>query len=115
MVATTTNASVQPRPKRRRRRALVRGLAIVNILLVVWTVVGVLRAEAAARDYFGKFAAGDTHANVTVQVTPAILPFWAVVISGNVIESDQPYPKYRSYMRFWIEPLSGWVISLGNG
>lgn len=115
MAATATNASVQPIPKRRHRRALVRGLAIVAILLVVWTVVGVLRAEAAARDYFGKFAPGDTHANVTVQVTPAIPPFWAVTISGDVIEPDQPYPKYRSYMRFWIEPLSGWVISFGNG
>jgi hypothetical protein len=77
---------------------------------------GALRAETAARDYFDGSAPGDRHANVTVQVTPALPPFWAVTISGDVIESDQPsVPKYRSYMWFWIEPFSGWVISLGNG
>lgn len=116
MTAMEIDAPEQPRPKRHRKRALGRVLAVVAILLVLWIVAGALRAETAARDYFDASAPGDTHANITVQITPALPPFWTVTMSGDVFEPDQPsVPKYRSYMSFWIEPLSGWVISLGNG
>ena len=115
MAASAIDVPAQPRPKQRGRRALVRAATIAVILLVGWMIIGGLRAEAAARNHFSQSAPGDTHANVTVQVGPAVPPFWTVTISGDVIEPGSPSPKYRSYMRFWIEPLSGWVISFGNG
>jgi hypothetical protein len=109
------DTSADARRSLRRGRPLQRGLAVVVVLLVVWVTVGILRAEAAARDYFAKSHPGDTAANVTVQWTPAIPPFWAVTIGGDVIEPGSPLPKYRSHMSFWIEPITGWVVSLGNG
>jgi hypothetical protein len=90
-------------------------MVVIGILLVGWLIVGGLRADSAARDYFTHAHTGHKAVNVTVHVTPAVPPFWAVEISGDVIEPDDPSPKYRSYMSFWIEPLTGWLISLGNG
>jgi hypothetical protein len=47
--------------------------------------------------------------------SPGLPPFWEVNISGDVIEAGATTPAYRSNMRLWIEPLSGFVLENGAG
>jgi hypothetical protein len=117
MSATLTGA-VRPAPTRRSGRAYLRvGLAIVGLLLAAWVALGVLRAESVARAYFAAaHGGGATLANVTIEGSgPAIPPFWSVRISGDVVETGQTTPVYRSHLILWVEPLSGWALVNAGG
>ena len=112
-----TDAAVQPISKPRRRNTLARVLMVLAVLLAGWLVVGVLRSETAARDYFARaHGTGATVVNVGVQFeAPAIPPFWVVSISGDVIEAGGTSPVYRSAMLLVVEPFTGSVIVFGAG
>ncbi len=92
-------------------------LAFVGALLVAWVLVGMVRAESAARAWFaGAHGPGATVANVEVTgVAPGIPPFWQVTISGDVIEAGRTTASYRSYMNVWIEPITGFGFANGSG
>jgi hypothetical protein len=94
-----------------------RAVAGLLVALAAWLVIGVLRAEPVARDYFAHaHGEGATVENVEVMtVTPVIPPFWAVNISGEVIEAGRTAPGYISAMWLWIEPITGWVLVFGAG
>ncbi len=93
---------------------------VVVVLVVVLAgrlVIGFLRAESVARDYFAR-SAGASSTVVDVQVltvAPAIPPFWAVNITGGVIEAGATGPPYTSAMWLWVEPVKGWVLVFGQG
>lgn len=103
-------------PRSTRRRGSRVGLVLV-VVLVSWLAAGVLRAEAGAHDYFARaHGAGGTIIGVEIHaVVPAIPPFWAVNISGEVMEAGAIGPGYISAMWLWVEPLTGWVIVLAAG
>jgi hypothetical protein len=112
-----TDTAIQPVSKPRWRNTLARVLMVLAVLLAGWLVMGVLRSEAVARDYFAHaHGAGATVVNVGVQfAAPAIPPFWVVSISGEVIEAGGTSPVYRSAMLLVVEPVTGWVIVFGAG
>jgi hypothetical protein len=82
-----------------------------------WLIIGVLRSEAVARDYFAHaHGAGTTVVNVGVEFEgPAIPPFWVVKISGDAIEAGRTKPVYRSAMFLVVELITGSVIVIGAG
>ncbi len=93
-------------------------VAVVLVVVVAgWLVVGFLRAESVARNYFAHAAgAGSKVTNVEVlTLAPAIPPFWAVNISGEVHEAGATGPGYTSAMWLWVEPITGWILILGQG
>ena len=92
-------------------------MAVLVVALAAWLVIGVLRAEPVARAYFARaHGEGATVENVQVMtVAPAIPPFWAVNISGEVIEAGRTAPGYISAMWLWIEPVTGWVLVFWAG
>jgi hypothetical protein len=97
--------------------ALARAAVVLVVVLAGWIVVGFLRAEAVARNYFAH-AAGAGSKVVDVEVltlAPAIPPFWAVNISGEVREAGAAGPGYTSAMWLWVEPVTGWILVLGQG
>jgi hypothetical protein len=112
-----TDVAVQPVSKGPRRVTLARVLVVLAVLLAGWLVMGVLRSEAVARDYFAyAHGAGATVVNVGVQFqAPVIPPFWVVSISGDVIEAGRTSPVYRSAMLLVVEPFTGSVIVFGAG
>ena len=112
-----TGAAVQPEPSGRRRSGLARAIVVIALVLAAWLIVGVLRSEAVARDYFTHaHGAGATVVNVGVQFeAPAIPPFWVVSISGDVIEAGRTSPAYRSAMLIVVEPFTGSVVVFGAG
>jgi hypothetical protein len=90
--------------------------AVLAVLFAGWLAAGDLRAESLARDYFAHAHEAGTVTNVTVDaVSPGLPPFWGVKISGDVTEAGATTPAYRSTMRLWIEPLSGFVPENGAG
>jgi hypothetical protein len=91
--------------------------SVLVVMLAVWLVAGIVRAETVARDYFGTaHGLGATVADVHVEGSgPAIPPFWSVTISGDVIEAGKTTPSYRSALILWVEPITGWVIVNGAG
>jgi hypothetical protein len=92
-------------------------LAVVLALAAAWVLVGMVRAESAARAWFATaHGEGVTVANVEVTgVAPAIPPFWQVTISGDVVEAGRTTPAYRSYMIVWVEPVTGFGFANGSG
>ena len=112
-----TDAAIQPASKGPRRVTLARVLVVLAVLLVAWLVMGVLRSEAVAVDYFAHaHGNGATVVNVEVEFeAPAIPPFWLVSISGDVIEAGRTSPVYRSAMLLVVEPFTGSVIVFGAG
>jgi hypothetical protein len=117
MVAMVTGTAVQPEPSRRRRGRLARAIVVIALVLAAWLMVGVLRSEAVARDYFAHaHGAGATVVNVGVEFEgPAIPPFWVVSIGGDVIEAGGTSPVYRSAMLLVVEPFTGSVTVFGAG
>lgn len=102
------------------RRPAARILVAMSLVIAVvsggWLLAGDLRAESLARDYFSHAHGAATVANVSVEsVSPAIPPFWAVRIGGDVIEAGTTTPAYRSYMTLWVEPFTGFVFVNGAG
>ena len=95
-----------------------RGFVLAFALLTCgWMLVGMLRADAAARDWFAR-AHGSEATVVGVQVTgvvPVFPPFWKVTIRGDVVEAGRTTPSYRSYMNVWIEPITGFGFANGSG
>ena len=112
-----TGTAVQLKSKRRRRGTLKRGIVVIAAVLAAWLVLGLLRSEAVARDYFAQaHGAGSTVVNVGVEFeAPAIPPFWVVSIRGDVIEAGGTSPVYLSAMLLVVEPITGWVIVFGAG
>jgi hypothetical protein len=96
---------------------LARVAVVLVIVLAGWLVIGFLRAEAIARNYF-THAAGAGSKVMEVEIltlAPAIPPFWAVNISGEVVEAGAAGPGYTSAMWLWVEPVTGWILILGQG
>ncbi len=96
------------------RRRFVLALAL---LTCGWMLAGILRADAAARDWFAR-AHGSQATVVDVQVTGVVAafpPFWQVTISGDVVEAGRATPSYRSSMNVWIEPITGFGFANGSG
>jgi hypothetical protein len=117
MVGKTTGAAIQPISHPRRMSPFARVAIVLVVVLTGWLVIGFLRAEAVARDYFAH-AAGARSTIVDVQVltvAPAIPPFGAVNITGQVIEGGGTGPGYTSAMWLWVEPVTGWVLVFGQG
>lgn len=101
---------------RRLALKLIRGAALVSAFLGVWLIVGLLRAEAVARDYYAHAHGSATVANVQSDgMAPGFPPFWQVQIHGDVIEAGRTSPSYESSMRLWVEPITGFVIVMGAG
>jgi hypothetical protein len=117
MAATMTGTAVQPKTSRRPKGGLARAIVVIALVLAAWLIVGVLRSEAVARDYFTHaHGAGATVVNVGVQFeAPAIPPFWVVSISGDIIEAGRTSPAYRSAMLIVVEPFTGSVVVFGAG
>ena len=116
MVPSTTDAAIPRTPSRRRRGRLTRGLKVLGVVLAIWLVMGFVRAEAVARDYFTRVHEGQTLTRVETQLLPAIPPFWTVSISGNVVEpGGLKGAGYVSAMILWVEPITGWVVLMGAG
>lgn len=90
---------------------------VLLVVVAAWLVIGFLRAETVARDYFAHaHGAGSTVVDVQVlTVVPAIPPFWRVTITGGVIENEGTSPAYQSVMWLWVEPVTGWVLVAGTG
>jgi hypothetical protein len=108
--------SASRRPPPSAPRATRRRVLTVVAILACWFAAGLLRADGAARGFFADaHGAGVTVARVTVDGLIPVPPFWAVTISGDVIEAGQTSPSYRSYMILLVEPLSGWGAVLGSG
>jgi hypothetical protein len=97
------------------RRKLTQVLTIFGVVLAIWLLMGLLRADLVARDYFAQIHEGQTVTNVETHLSPTIPPFWSVSIDGDVIQPGQTSPIYRSHMNVWVEPISGWVIMAGAG
>ena len=112
-----TGAAIQPKPTGGGRSRLARAIVVIAFVLAAWLVVGVLRSEAVARDYFARaHGAEATLVNVGIEFeAPALPPFWVVSISGDVIEAGGTSPGYRSAMLLVVEPSTGWVIVFGAG
>jgi hypothetical protein len=111
-----SDVAARQRPKRRIARILVGCAVVLAVLFAGWLAAGDLRAESLARDYFAHAHGTGTVTNVTVDaVAPGLPPFWEVKISGDVTEAGATTPAYRSNMRLWIEPLSGFVLENGAG
>jgi hypothetical protein len=94
-----------------------RVVVVLVVVLAGWLAIGFVRAESVARDYFAH-SAGASSTVVDVQVltlSPALPPFWAVNITGGVIEGGATGPAYRSAMWLWVEPVTGWVVVFGQG
>jgi hypothetical protein len=92
-------------------------LAAILALIVAWVLLGLMRAEAAARDWFTQ-AHGEGARVVDVEVDgvfPAVPPFWQVTLSGGVVEAGRTAPVYRSYMVVWIEPITGFGFAGAAG
>jgi hypothetical protein len=90
-------------------------LTIFSVVLATWLLVGLLRADLVARDYFARIHDGQTVTNVETHLLPAIPPFWSGSIDGDVIQPGQTSPVYRSHMNVWVEPITGWAILMGAG
>jgi hypothetical protein len=74
-------------------------------------VLGSLRAEPIARDYFIRAHAQDTLANVKVEhVRVAWPPFWEVEVSADVMEPGSTTVAYVGAMRIWVEPITGYAF-----
>jgi hypothetical protein len=103
--------------RRRFRTRRIRLMVIIAVVLAAWLLIGLLRAESIARDYFAHaHGPGATVINVQIERTrPAIPPFWAVFIGGDVIEAGKTTPAYRSHMILWVESITGWVLVFGAG
>ena len=117
MIAMVTGTAGQPEPSRRRLSGLSRAIVVIASVLAAWLIIGVLRSEAVARDYFAHaHGTGATVVNVDVEFkAPAIPPFWVASISGDVIEAGGTSPVYRSAMVLVVEPFTGWVVVFGAG
>jgi hypothetical protein len=117
MAATMTGTTVQLKSDERRRGRLKRGLVVLSAVVSAWLIIGVVRSQAVARDYFARaHGAGATLVNVGIEFeAPAIPPFWVVSISGDVIEAGGTSPVYRSAMLLVVEPFTGWVVVFGAG
>lgn len=94
-----------------------RGRAIVLVLGIValWVALGFGRATTIARSYFDSTHDGANAVNVEARLQPAVPPFWGVEIHGNIIEAGASGPGYISAMILWVEPISGWVLVMGQG
>jgi hypothetical protein len=97
------------------RRRLTRVFAIFGVVLAIWLLMGLLRADLVARGYFTRIHDGQTVTNVETQLSPVIPPFWSVSIDGDVVQPGQTGPVYRSHMNIWVEPITGWVILMNAG
>jgi hypothetical protein len=117
MGTTMTGTAVQPKTSRPARGRLARAIVVIALVIAAWLIVGVLRSEAVARDYFSRApGSGATVVNVGVEFeAPALPPFWVVSISGDVIEAGGTSPVYRSAMLLVVEPFTSWVIVFGAG
>jgi hypothetical protein len=90
-----------------------RGVGLVLAALVVWAVLGFVRAPAVARDYYLSRQGTARVTQIGETVFPAIPPFWGVSIQGTVTEASGV--AYTSAMLLWVEPVTGWVLSMGAG
>jgi hypothetical protein len=99
------------------RRAFSRVPWLLLLVLAAWLVVGFLRAEPVARDYFAHVHGdGATIENVDVKgVIPLLPPFWGVSITGDVREPQMTGPGYLSAMLLVVEPFTGTVFVFGAG
>lgn len=116
-VDKTTGAAIMPISHPRQMSPFALVAAVLVVVLTGCLVIGFLRAEADARDYFAH-TVGAQSSVVDVQVltvAPAIPPFWAVNITGEVIEGGGTGPGYTSAMWLWVEPVTGWVLVFGRG
>ena len=109
MVGKTTVAAIRPISHPRHTSPFARVAVVLVVVLTGWLGIGFLRAEAVARDYFAHSAgARSTVVDVQVRtVAPAIPPFWAVNITGEVIEGGGTGPGYTSAVWLWVEPVTG--------
>ena len=113
----TVNGTQVVRESSPHRRRFGRYVGAVALLLTAWLLIGLLRAETIARDYFaGIHGGGATISNVQVSFeSPAIPPFWIVSIDGEVKEPQMMGLGYISAMILVVEPLTGWVFVFGAG
>jgi len=114
-MTTTISAPTHSTSSPTARRRVVQVLAILGILVALWLVTGLVRADGVARDYFARIHDGQTVTNVEIQLSPAILPFWSASIDGDVTQPGQTNVVYQSHMNIWVEPITGWVILMSAG
>jgi hypothetical protein len=89
------------------------GVGLALAMLVVWAVLGLVRAPAVARDYYLSRQGTARVTEIRETVFPAIPPFWGVSIQGTVTEASGV--AYTSAMLLWVEPFTGWVLGMGAG
>jgi hypothetical protein len=113
----TVNGTQVVRESSPPRRRFGRYLGAVVLLLAAWLLIGLLRAETIARDYFAAIhGGGSTISNVQISAeSPAIPPFWIVSINGEVKEPQMTSLGYTSAMILVVEPVTGWVFVFGAG
>jgi len=83
------------------------------VLVVLWVILGFVRAPAVARDYYLSKQGGAGVTDLEQVVFPALPPFWGVSIQGDVITNNGP--PVPSVMLLWVEPFSGVVVPMGAG
>ena len=79
---------------------------------MLWIVLGLVRVPGVARDYYLSKQGGAQVTNLEQSISPAIPPFWGVNIQANI---GPPGAAYISVMYLWVEPLTGWIISVAAG
>ena len=105
---TTLEAHPPVRRGRRGRRVV----GIVLLILVLWIVLGLVRAPGVARDYYLSKQGGAQVTNLEESISPAIPPFWGVNIQANIGPTGA---AYISAMYLWVEPFTGWIFSVATG
>lgn len=108
MAICTSVASTSIRRHRRARIA-----AVIVAIVALWVILGVARAPAVAHDYWASTHPGATEASVEIRSQPAIPPFWGIAIDGVYVESSGA--RVPSAMILWVEPLTGFVLVMGQG
>ncbi len=92
------------------RRSL---LLVMAAAVFVWIAAGLLRAPGIARDYLAAMERPKQVSGVSTGLGLAIPPFWSVQVRGTVTESSGA--SYRSAMILWVEPVTGFVLTVGAG
>lgn len=87
--------------------------AAILAIVVSWFALGSLRAPAVARDYLERTERPKQVSQVTTATFPGIPPFWIVRVDATVAESTGT--SYLSARTLLVEPVTGFVLSMGAG
>jgi hypothetical protein len=82
-------------------------------VVVLWVAVGFLRAPGIAQAYIAQMERPKQVSQVSTMVGPAIPPFWAVEVQARVTEATGT--SYTSARILWVEPITGFVLTMGAG